>query len=134
MPSALSVRGMAGKAKVGRMDRPPLKVSAPAMSMRVLAGRLKPFATAVVIRIVAREAGMTLVTLGTTFMKIMASDVRPTMVAPLAPLMRVPVTGSLNWPSCALVMTMARPLTNPSMTGCGTSLIHFPSPPSPARI
>ena len=41
-------------------------------------------------------------------------------------------TGSKKWMHCARVMTIARPFTKPSMTGCGTSVMNFPRPKTPA--
>ena len=43
-------------------------------------------------------------------------------------------SGTLNCSICAKKITIARPLTKPSMTGCGTIRINFPRRNTPARI
>mmetsp|Transcript_33902 Transcript_33902/g.74209 ORF Transcript_33902/g.74209 Transcript_33902/m.74209 type:complete len:320 (+) Transcript_33902:593-1552(+) len=132
--SGASMKGTAGSASLGMMLKPPLKVSAPARSASVVAGRAKMFATAVTIPTESREEGMAVVSRGRSFTRAMERPVRPHMVAPRAPTSRAPVTGSKKWLSCAFPMTMARPFTKPSMTGCGTSLMNFPQPMVPAKI
>ena len=44
------------------------------------------------------------------------------------------VPGTLNWLICARKITMARPLTKPSITGCGTSRMNLPHCMAPAKI
>jgi hypothetical protein len=44
----------------------------------------------------------------------------------------VALPGTLNWVSCARKITMASPLTKPSITGCGTRRMNLPSRKTPA--
>ena len=41
---------------------------------------------------------------------------------------------TLNWPSCAKKITIAKPFTKPSITGCGTRRINLPNLNTPAII
>ena len=44
------------------------------------------------------------------------------------------VPGTLNWPIWARKITIARPFTKPSITGCGTSRMNLPHCMTPAKI
>ena len=73
----------------------------------------------------------------------MVSAVSPSIMASGMPLSHSPlgrkpwplgvaVPGTWNWPSWARKITMASPLTKPSITGCGTSRMNLPSRNAPA--
>jgi hypothetical protein len=126
--------GTEGRATFGSIASPPLKVSAPAMSASVRAGSFRSFAASVVSRIVSKDEGRLLVTLGMTFMKRMESAVRPAIVAPAGEESerKPPPAGERKCVSCAFVITIASPFTKPSITGWGTSRIHLPILSNPA--
>ena len=92
----------------------------------------------------ASGAGISLVILGITQMIAMVaatsasiknsgwpdSHSPPDMPWPVSTI----VPGTLNWLICARKITIARPFTKPSITGCGTSRINLPHCMTPANI
>mmetsp|Transcript_1234 Transcript_1234/g.1753 ORF Transcript_1234/g.1753 Transcript_1234/m.1753 type:complete len:243 (-) Transcript_1234:709-1437(-) len=121
--------GTFGKPIVGRTENPPRNVSAPEMSARVLTGNLNIFAMMDTIVTAPRDGGTFLNT--PIFGKILTNSI----VRPVRPYIALPAAlfsdKPLKCDICALNMTTVRPLTKPSMTGCGTNLINFPNPNTP---
>ena len=115
--NVLRASGTAGSARLGTIDRPPLNVSAPAMSASVVAGRFNPLATAVTRTMDNKLAGTAVVMYGMILISAAVAAVSPTMVAPLAPVKSSPVTASWKCDHCALAITMASPFTKPRDTG-----------------
>ena len=84
----------------------------------------------------AKGAGMTEVNRGISQMMPMVSATSPSISASGAPVSQAPFAmpwpadsadpGTWNCDNCAMKITMARPLTNPSITGCGTSRMNLP--------
>ena len=95
---------------------------------------LIPTAQAVITRIAASDEGIALVSRGKTAMIVIVRPTRPSISHS-----RVPVRNSicpeapsvLKLPIWASRITTARPLTKPSITGCGTMRISLPSRSSP---
>ena len=94
-----------------------------------------PITNNVTTMIAASEAGTTLVNFGRKWMIAIVSATRPSMIASGLPAIHsiCPSTPAvLNCPSCARKITIASPLTNPSITGCGTMRMNLPSLRTPA--
>ena len=83
-------------------------------------------------RIAVNPAGTFLVHLGRKAMIAMESNVRPPKTRSSSRTSHAPLS-SLNWATWLPPMMMAKPLTNPKITGCGTKRMSFPSFISPAR-
>ncbi len=82
------------------------------------------------IKIAASEEGKTLVSFGNPQMISIVSNTRPSIAKSAFPCIhcRFPaVSVTLNCDSCDMKIMIARPFTKPNITGCGTSLINFPS-------
>mmetsp|Transcript_2173 Transcript_2173/g.4661 ORF Transcript_2173/g.4661 Transcript_2173/m.4661 type:complete len:309 (+) Transcript_2173:655-1581(+) len=128
--------GTEGSPSLGRTDHPPAKVSFPARSARVVAGSFSTVEPSVTRNMAESEAGSLSVTRGMVFIKNAVAAHRPAMVIPLGLIKSkyAPVEVSLKCASCAFAITIARPLTNPSITGCGTSLMNLPARAFPTRI
>mmetsp|Transcript_86605 Transcript_86605/g.279623 ORF Transcript_86605/g.279623 Transcript_86605/m.279623 type:complete len:209 (+) Transcript_86605:1041-1667(+) len=127
-------QGTAGSPSGGSTLKPPLNVSAPAMSINVRAGKPKSFTAEVTMPTVRSDEGTAVVNLGSTLTSAMEIAVRPHIVSPWAPPSKAPETGSRKCVNCALKMTMASPLTKPNITGCGTNLMNLPQPRQPTVI
>ena len=125
---------IAGMPNLGSTETPPAKVSAPAMSTSVVAGSRSSLVAAVTMPTASRLGGSAVVSLGMSLTSAIVATVSAAMVRPRAPRSRPPVSGSRKCVSCARVMTIARPLTNPSITGCGTSRMNLPRPSAPHAI
>ena len=82
-------------------------------------------------RIAASDAGTALVSLGKPHMMSIVSKTRPRSTYRDIPVSQDPDI-SLNWSSCDMNIIMASPLTNPKITGWGTSRINLPSFNKPA--
>ena len=78
------------------------------------------------------EAGITLVNLGKPQMMTMVRATKPNKIYKEVPVSHAPET-SLNCSSWDMKIMMARPLTNPKITGCGTKRINLPSLKNPAK-
>ena len=63
----------------------------------------------------------------------MVSPTKPSITHSLSPTNQSPLT-SLNIPNCDKNITIANPLTNPIITGCGINLTNFPNFKTPANI
>ena len=101
------------------------------MSMSDVAGSLRRFVIAVTMPTAASDGGTAVVSLGTSFTSAMVSAVSPHMVANAGE-RRPAASGAPKCVSCAFVITIASPLTKPSITGCGTSRMNLPQPSTPA--
>ena len=96
------------------------------------------------IPIPANGAGMILVTRGITQMIAIVKPTKPSIVINSIPPSHSPPVvpwpetstepGTLNCVSCARKITMAKPLTKPNITGCGTRRINLPHCITPAKI
>ncbi len=96
-------------------------------------GSPKPMTTAAVIAMPASGAGIAIVSLGSAQITAIVSATSASTNASCA--------GSIHDPSAVLkksiwllAMTMASPLTKPSITGCGTSRMNLPQRMMPTKI
>ena len=90
----------------------------------------------VTVRIATKEAGTAFVNRGSQRIMAMVAATRTSITTKGRPLRKTssPVADSvLKLASCARPITMASPLTKPSMTECGTMRISFPSRPNAYR-
>src|SRR6056297_1244368 len=84
-------------------------------------------------RMAAKDAGITLVNLGSPQITTMVKSTKPKKIYKVLPLNHSPST-VWNWLICDIKMITAKPFTNPNITGCGTKRINFPSRSTPASI
>mmetsp|Transcript_4687 Transcript_4687/g.11018 ORF Transcript_4687/g.11018 Transcript_4687/m.11018 type:complete len:440 (-) Transcript_4687:511-1830(-) len=120
----------------GRAPRPPARAhdgTQFAMSPRVEAGRRSALATRADAAMATKDAGALSERTGTSLTRPRLRAATPNEAASLGPCRRRPVAGSRKWRSCARKSTTARPLTKPSMTGCGIRRVYLPTRQRPAR-
>ena len=126
-----SVKGTFGMAKGGRLPstdaRSPTRGTG--TSNMITATAMRPMAAsgagnALVMRGVIQIIAIVAATSARVIQRVMP-DIQTW--CPLLP-------GTLNCSICAKKITIARPLTKPSITGCGTIRINFPRRKTPARI
>ena len=119
--------------------KPPFSPSPPPSLMKdptVLTSILNPMAMAATTMIPVNAAGTTLVTLGNNHMMAMVNPTSPIMVYSSVPSIQTfwPFTLWVNMPNWLKKITMAKPLTNPIITGWGMRRTNFPRRNNPATI
>lgn len=97
----------------------------------VLVSILKKNTNPKTTKIAASDAGITLVNFGKPQMISMVKNTNANSTYMVFPVNQFPLS-SLNWTSCDMNMIMAKPFTNPKITGCGTRRISFPNLRIPA--
>mmetsp|Transcript_27106 Transcript_27106/g.88926 ORF Transcript_27106/g.88926 Transcript_27106/m.88926 type:complete len:225 (+) Transcript_27106:764-1438(+) len=122
MESVSRLSGTCGRWNAGR--DPAIEARSPTVRVLNPSTCVNP----VTVRMAARGAGTACVSFGSALMMATVNAVRPHMIISGSP------DNPANCSNCARPMTSARPLTNPSIAGCGTSLINFPSLHTPATI
>ena len=105
-----------------------------AISPTDLVSTPKPMMIADTTKMPASEEGKTLVSFGRKWIMAIVKATKPIMIQRGVPESQVvvpPTSVVLNCANCAMAITIASPFTNPKITGCGTSLMNFPSLRSP---
>ena len=106
-----------------------------AKSPTLVTSRSKKITNRLMPAIAAKGAGIIFVSRGVTQINAMVKATRPRVVYNSAPLTHVfspDAEMDLNCSNWARPITIARPLTNPSITGCGTMRINLPQRKKPA--
>mmetsp|Transcript_29 Transcript_29/g.68 ORF Transcript_29/g.68 Transcript_29/m.68 type:complete len:241 (-) Transcript_29:80-802(-) len=134
-----NVNGHMGNAKAGREPlmetMSPTVRRAPTWPHALSTG--SELAMPVTIPMAASGAGMERVTSGITCTKNMVRPTRPNMQERAGPESQAkppPAAGIWKATSWERKMAMARPFTKPSITGCGTRRMNFPSREKPHAI
>ena len=115
-----------------RPSPPPSRINEPT----VLTSSPRPMAKAATTMIPVSAAGTTLVTLGSNHMINIVRPTSPIIVYNSLPWIQTfcPSTTRVNMPNWLKKMTIANPLTNPIITGCGIRRTNFPKRKRPASI
>ncbi len=98
---------------------------------------LIPIASIVTTRIATSDAGSARVSLGSSQMIPIVSAISASMIHSAGPRRKTRSPAApivLKLPNCAIRITMASPLTNPSITEWGTIRMNIPSRAKPAPI
>ena len=136
------VSNVKGTIGIENSGNPPCNVASlsPVIDRRkstiVGASKPKTITTTVMPMIAASDAGTAFVSFGKKKITAMVAATRTNMVYSCPPCIHCiapSASAVLNCPSCAIKITMARPLTKPSITGWGTMRINLPRCNTPAR-